>query len=97
MQRLLSGDPVYTGFFTINGDRSFRADDRANATTSTVIRDHFCRVIPFGSDTVIGESQHFLRTRCNTQFATLAILLGDYDPTLKGHSYLLKENPVSGY
>jgi hypothetical protein len=96
MQRLLSGDPVYTGFFTINSDRGFRADDRANATTSTAIRDQRSRVIPFGSDTVICESQHFLRTRRYTQFATLAILLGDNDPTLKGHSYLLKEIPVSG-
>jgi len=82
MQRLLCGYPGYTGFFTKNGDRGFRADNGTDSTARAAFGDQNGRVITSGIDMVCCKAQYFLRTGCDTQFAAFAVLLIDIDPTL---------------
>jgi hypothetical protein len=78
------------GLLTVNSNGRLRANNGANSTTGAALSFKRGRVIPFGSDVVVGKCQHFLRAGCHTHLTTLAIPFIDLDTSLNGHSsYLL--------
>jgi hypothetical protein len=71
--------------FSIDRDRGFGADDRANRAARTAGLDQLGGVIPAGGDAFDGKGNHMLRAGGSTQFTALAIGLIDYDPSFGWH------------
>jgi hypothetical protein len=66
MQNLLNGDPIGYGFFTVDSDGCFRANDGTNSAASATFSDQGCGVISFYGDVIIGETEYILRAGTHT-------------------------------
>jgi hypothetical protein len=84
---LLYGCPSF-GYFTVNSDGCFRANNCANTAARAASLDQFRRVVTLGSD-AFGQCHNILRASADAQLTTLAKLLIDLNPSLWGHSFLL--------
>ena len=81
----------YFDHFTIDSDGCVRADDGANGASGAAILMDMGRVVALGGQARHVQTENFLGTGADTQFATLAIQVRNFDPALNWHAFLLFE------